>query len=106
MFINESFSLGTKRHGNMPFRLSSVHIVLVPASQEQWERFDAPTLDRAGGAGDLGSHQLQRRHPHVPEHLTAMMFGNKEKANFTVENEKEISTAPKVDFNPPQASAK
>jgi len=35
-----------------------------------------------------------------------MMFGNKEEANFMVENEKEISTAPKVDFNPPQASAK
>jgi LemA protein len=33
-----------------------------------------------------------------PSNLTAMMFGYKEKANFTVENEKEISTAPKVDF--------
>ena len=28
-----------------------------------------------------------------------MAFGYKEKANFSVENEKEISTAPKVDFN-------
>jgi LemA protein len=28
------------------------------------------------------------------------MFGYKEKPNFSVENEKEISTAPKVDFNP------
>ena len=27
-----------------------------------------------------------------------MAFGYKEKPNFTVENEKEISTAPKVDF--------
>jgi len=29
-----------------------------------------------------------------------MMFGYKDKPNFSVENEKEISTAPKVDFNP------
>jgi LemA protein len=34
-----------------------------------------------------------------PNALTAMIFRYKEKANFTVENEKEISTAPKVDFN-------
>ena len=33
-----------------------------------------------------------------PSNLTAMMFGFKEKAQFTVENEKEISKAPKVDF--------
>ena len=33
-----------------------------------------------------------------PSNLTAMMFGFKEKAQFTVENEKEISVAPKVDF--------
>ncbi len=33
-----------------------------------------------------------------PSNLTAMIFGFKEKAQFTVENEKEISTAPKVDF--------
>jgi LemA protein len=40
-----------------------------------------------------------------PNNLTAMAFGYKEKANFTVDNEKEISTAPKVDFNPqPPAS--
>ena len=37
-----------------------------------------------------------------PTNLTAMVFGYKEKANFSVENEKEISTAPKVDFNPPR----
>ncbi len=36
-----------------------------------------------------------------PTNLTAMVFGYKQKANFAVENEKEISTAPKVDFNPP-----
>ena len=36
-----------------------------------------------------------------PENLTAMLFGYKEKPQFTVENEKEISKAPKVDFNAP-----
>ena len=42
-----------------------------------------------------------------PNNLTAMVFGYKEKPNFTVENEKSISTAPKVDFNPaPAAPAK
>ena len=41
-----------------------------------------------------------------PNNLTAMVFGYKEKANFTVDNEKEISTAPKVDFNPAPAPAK
>ena len=38
-----------------------------------------------------------------PNNLTARVFGYKEKANFTVDNEKEISTAPKVDFNPAPA---
>jgi LemA protein len=33
-----------------------------------------------------------------PSNLTAMMFGFKTKANFSVENEREISKAPKVDF--------
>ena len=33
-----------------------------------------------------------------PSNLTAMMFGMKVKPNFSVENEKAISTAPKVDF--------
>jgi LemA protein len=36
-----------------------------------------------------------------PSNLTAMMFGFKTKATFQVENEKEISKAPKVDFNAP-----
>ena len=36
-----------------------------------------------------------------PANLTAMLFGYKEKPQFTVENEKEISKAPKVDFNAP-----
>lgn len=33
-----------------------------------------------------------------PNNLTAMLFGYKTKPSFTVENEKTISTAPKVDF--------
>ena len=33
-----------------------------------------------------------------PNNLTAMLFGYKEKPNFAVENEKEISAPPKVDF--------
>jgi LemA protein len=36
-----------------------------------------------------------------PSNLTAMLFGFKETAQFTVENEKEISKAPKVDFGAP-----
>jgi LemA protein len=36
-----------------------------------------------------------------PNNLTAMAFGYKTKANFTVDNEREISIAPKVDFNAP-----
>jgi LemA protein len=39
-----------------------------------------------------------------PTNLTAMAFGYKEKPNFSVANEKEISTAPKVDFNPAPAT--
>lgn len=42
----------------------------------------------------------------IPNNLTAMLFGYKEKANFSVANEGEISTAPKVDFNPTPAPAK
>ena len=41
-----------------------------------------------------------------PQNLTAKMFGHKEKPNFTVENEAQISTAPAVDFGaapPPPA---
>jgi LemA protein len=36
-----------------------------------------------------------------PVNLTALAFGYKTKPNFTVENEREISTAPKVDFGKP-----
>jgi len=41
-----------------------------------------------------------------PTNLTAMMFGNKVRANFTVENEAAISKPPSVDFNaaPPTAN--
>jgi LemA protein len=38
-----------------------------------------------------------------PTNLTAMMFGYKPKASFTVENEKAISAPPKVDFAPKSA---
>jgi LemA protein len=40
-----------------------------------------------------------------PVNLTAMVFGYKPKANFTVENEREISNAPKVDFGKPAPAA-
>ncbi len=36
-----------------------------------------------------------------PSNLTAMLFGFKEKPQFTVENEREIARAPKVDFGKP-----
>jgi LemA protein len=39
-----------------------------------------------------------------PTNLTAMLFGYKEKANFTVENEKQIAEPPKVDFSPKPAA--
>lgn len=40
-----------------------------------------------------------------PTNLTAMVFGHHQKLTFSVENEKEISVAPKVDFgtSPPAA---
>jgi LemA protein len=40
-----------------------------------------------------------------PSNLTAMLFSFKEKPQFTVENEKEISKAPKVDFGAPPATS-
>lgn len=40
-----------------------------------------------------------------PSNLTAMAFGYKEKANFTVENEKEISRPPSVGFDAAPAKA-
>jgi LemA protein len=41
-----------------------------------------------------------------PTNLTAMVFGFKKKEQFTVENESEIKSAPKVDFNKPAVPAK
>lgn len=38
-----------------------------------------------------------------PSNLTAMVFGYKAKANFAVENEKELATPPSVSFNTPAA---
>jgi len=40
-----------------------------------------------------------------PSNLTAMLFGFTVKPSFTVENEKEISRPPTVDFNVPKAAA-
>jgi LemA protein len=40
-----------------------------------------------------------------PTNLTAMIFGYKEKASFTVEDEKAIAEPPKVDFAPKPAPA-
>ena len=39
----------------------------------------------------------------LPSNITAMLFGFKVKPSFTVENEKEISKAPKVNFDAPPA---
>lgn len=40
-----------------------------------------------------------------PNNLTAMAMGYKTKANFTVDDEKAISSAPKIDFNAPKPVA-
>jgi len=40
-----------------------------------------------------------------PNNLTAMVMGWKPKANFSVDNEKAISTAPKIDFNATKPAA-
>ena len=40
-----------------------------------------------------------------PQNLTVKMFGYKEKPNFTVQNEAQISTPPRVDFGTPAPSA-
>lgn len=39
-----------------------------------------------------------------PQNLVAMMFGYKQKPNFTVENEQQIQQAPNVDFGAPAPS--
>ena len=41
-----------------------------------------------------------------PTNLTAMVFGHKEKPQFTVENEREIAKPPKVDFGAPPAPSR
>jgi LemA protein len=41
----------------------------------------------------------------VPTNFTAMLFGYKTKANFTVQNEAQIAVPPTVDFSKPAASA-
>ena len=41
-----------------------------------------------------------------PSNLTAMVFGYKIKPSFEVQNEREISTAPKVDFGTPAPATK
>ena len=40
----------------------------------------------------------------VPTNLTAMIFGYKAKANFTVQNEAQISVPPTVDFSKPASA--
>ena len=42
----------------------------------------------------------------LPVNLTAMMFGYKEKPNFTVENEAAIAKPPAVDFSKPAPSSR
>jgi len=41
-----------------------------------------------------------------PTNLTAMMFGHKQKPQFTVENEKEIAKPPTVDFGAPPSPSR
>ena len=41
-----------------------------------------------------------------PNNLTAMVFGYQPKANFTVQNEAQISVPPSVDFGKPASAAK
>jgi LemA protein len=41
-----------------------------------------------------------------PSNLTAMAFGYKTKPGFTVENEREVARAPKVDFGTPKTESK
>ena len=40
-----------------------------------------------------------------PSNLTAMLFGFKTKPNFSVDNERELATPPKVDFGAPAPAA-
>jgi LemA protein len=60
-----------------------------------------------GGAQPLhpGGAGLQRHGAIVPGNLTAMMFGYKEKPNFTVENEADLQAAGGGFLGPPPAAA-
>ena len=60
-----------------------------------------PHRGRAQPLHQGGAGIQHRRCVQFPTNLTAMVFGFKEKPQFTVENEKEISKAPKVDFGKP-----
>src|SRR3990172_9024838 len=57
-----------------------------------------PQLKSDRNFRDLQARLVVRQ---FPSNLTAMLFGFKEKPQFTVENEKEIGKPPKVDFGKP-----
>ena len=61
------------------------------------------TVARNRYIGTVRDYNVQVRS--FPTNLTAKWFGMKTKANFTVEDEHAISTAPKVDFNAPASGA-
>ncbi len=61
------------------------------------------TENRVTVARNRYIQSVQAYNTHIrqfPVNLTAMMFGNKPKANFSVENESQISKAPTVEFAP------
>ena len=61
------------------------------------------TENRVTVARNRYIQSVQAYNTHIrqfPVNLTAMMFGNKPKANFSVENETQISKAPTVEFAP------
>ena len=61
------------------------------------------TENRVTVARNRYIQSVQAYNTHIrqfPVNLTAMMFGNKPKANFSVENEAQISKAPTVEFAP------
>ena len=62
-----------------------------------------PQLKSDQNFRDLQARLVVRQ---FPSNLTAMLFGFKEKPQFTVENEKEISKPPKVDFGKPAPAEK
>jgi len=62
-----------------------------------------PQLKSDQNFRDLQARLVVRQ---FPSNLTAMLFGFKEKPQFTVENEKEIGKPPKVDFGKPAPAEK